>query len=97
MSKVEVCQLRLYVVRGTPNSLRAEQNLTLALAEIGNPAWYCQPEIVDVLTSPRLAVGDDVIVIPTLIGSRGDRRQIILGDLSDTKRLLSFLHSLSSI
>jgi len=93
---IEPRHLRLYVVSGTSNSLRAEHNLMLALAEIGEPAKAFQPEIIDVLNSSRLAIGDGVIVTPTLVGVRGEWRQTILGDLSDTKRLLLFLSSLLS-
>jgi hypothetical protein len=69
----------------------------LALAEIGEPAKAFQTEIIDVLNSSRLAIGDGVIVTPTLIGVCGAWRQIILGDLSDIKRLLLFLNSLLSV
>jgi len=88
--------LRLYVVTGTSNSIRAEQNLMSALAHIGEPAKAIQPEIIDVLVGSGKATGDGVIVTPTLIGVSGAWRQIILGDLSDKKRLLLFLHSLLS-
>jgi hypothetical protein len=93
MPNVEPRQLRLYVARGTPNSVRAEQNLKLALAEA---AGGFQPEVIDVLSNSRRAIKDGVIVTPTLIGHCGERRQIILGDLSDMKRLLLFLHNLLS-
>jgi hypothetical protein len=94
---MEPRNLRLYVLRGTPNSTRAEQNLELALAEIGGPAATIKPEIIDVVTSSRLALNDGVIVTPTLIGRRGEWCQTILGDLSDMKRLQLFLLCLTSV
>jgi hypothetical protein len=94
---METYHLRLYIARGTPNSLRAERNLVLALTAIGEPASALQTEIVDVLDGAGLAVGEGVIVTPTLIGDRAGWRQVILGDLSDTKRLLLFLHDLSAV
>ncbi len=90
-------QLRLYVVRGTPNSLRAEQNLRSALTVIGAAATACDPEIIDVINNSSLAMSDGVIVTPTLIGRSGVWRQIILGDLSDATRLQLFLNTLLSI
>jgi hypothetical protein len=94
---MRVQQLRLYVVHGTPNSIRAEKNLRLALTEISSDPTVCEPEIIDVVNNAGLALGDGVIVTPTLVGRRGASRQIILGDLSDMDRLRLFLRSLFAV
>ncbi len=94
---METYHLRLYMAGGTPNSLRGQRNLTLALAKIRKPASAIQTEIVDVLDAASLAIGEGVIVTPTLIGGRAGWRQVILGDLSDTKRLTLFLRNLSAV
>jgi hypothetical protein len=93
---MEPRHLRLYVLRGTLNSTRAERNLQQALAEIGEPAASIQADIIDVFASSKRAISDGVIVTPTLIGCRGDWRQMILGDLSDRKRLDLFLQHMIS-
>jgi len=77
--------LRLYVARGTPNSARAEQNLAAAL--VGRDDLRLHLEIIDVFVEARRALRDGVTVTPTLIACKGDQRQMLIGDLTETKRL----------
>jgi len=77
--------LRLYVARGTPNSARAEQNLAAALA--GRDDLRHHLEIINVFVEARRALRDGVMVTPTLIACKGDQRQMLIGDLTETKRL----------
>jgi hypothetical protein len=88
------CVLRLYVARGTPNSVRAEQNLRSALSAMGGRADFFGLEIVDVFTRPKLAIADGVIVTPTLFARRSGARHIIFGDLSNETKLQMFFDML---
>lgn len=80
--------LRLYIAGKSATSQRAEQNL-LELRRSLDPAW--QIEIVDVLTRPELAEQAGILATPTLSYEHPDRPRRIIGDLSDTKRVLKFL------
>lgn len=81
--------LRLYVAGKSASSRRAEQNLQRLLAVIESESWDI--EIVDVLTKPELAEKAGVIATPTLSYEHSVRPRRIVGDLSDTRRVLEFL------
>jgi circadian clock protein KaiB len=85
-------RLRLYVARDTPNSARAERNLMAALKDLGGGGLVL--EVVDVFTHPKRAITDGVIVTPMLIGLRTKGRLIMIGDLTDTAKLMALLQSL---
>lgn len=77
--------LRLYVVGGTTRSARALTNLRrICDAYLPNAVI----EIIDVATDPERARSDDILVIPTLIRELPQPVQKIIGDLSDTERVL---------
>ena len=84
--------VRLYVARGTPNSNRAELNLSLALRELEGASLGVPIEVVDVFSEPKRAIKDGIIVTPTLIGFSAMGRHIILGDLGDAEKLRLLLH-----
>ena len=73
-------RLRLYIARSTPNSVRAEHNLSVVLDGFGD---RLDLEIVDVFAQPKRAITDGVVATPTLIGLAADRRIVLMGDLSD--------------
>lgn len=79
--------LRLYVARSTPNSVRAEQKLSVVLERIGDRLRPPELEIIDVFSQPRRAVTDGVVVTPTLIGTVKDRRMVFMEDLSNQDQL----------
>jgi circadian clock protein KaiB len=79
-------QLRLYVAGQTANSLKAFANLKRICEE--NLAGRYQIEVVDLLQNPRLAAGDEIIAIPTLVRKLPTPVRKILGDLSNTERVL---------
>lgn len=87
--------LRLYIAGSTPNSVRAERNLTVALASMQNHQVQPLLEIIDVFLQPRSAVTEGVIVTPTLIGLSGGKRVVLMGDLADREQLESVLVGLS--
>ena len=82
--------LRLYVARGTPNSDRAETNLGVALLKLDGAGAQMPVEIVDVFSDPKRALKDGIIATPTLIGFCVPKRQVIMGDLTDSDQLTSF-------
>ena len=84
--KSQVWKLRLYVAGQTPKSIRAFANLK-ALCEEHLKGLY-QIEVVDLLEHPRLARGDQIVAIPTLVRRLPPPVRKIIGDLSITERVL---------
>jgi circadian clock protein KaiB len=78
--------LRLYVAGQSPRSLRAFENLK-ALCET-HLAGHYEIEIVDLLENPRLARGDQIVAVPTLVRKLPEPVRKIIGDLSNTERVL---------
>jgi circadian clock protein KaiB len=87
-------RLRLYVAKATPNSARAERNLTAALASFGPEISAFDVEIIDVFTHGKRAVTDGVIVTPTLIAVGHGKRLMMMGDLTDATKLRHLLEGL---
>ncbi len=82
----ETWYLRLYVAGESPKSLEAFANLkVLCETHIDHPY---EIEIVDLLLNPRLARGDEILAIPTLVRRLPAPMSKIIGDLSDTDRVL---------
>jgi len=79
-------RLRLYVAGESPKSVLAFANLK-ALCETHMAGQY-EIEIVDLLQNPRLARGDEIIAIPTLVRQLPHPMRKIIGDLSDTDSVL---------
>lgn len=82
----DVWRLRLYVAGKSPKSLDAFRNLK-HLCE-NHLADRYEIEIVDLLEHPRLARGDEIVAIPTLVRQLPAPMRKIIGDLSDTDRVL---------
>ena len=82
----ELWELRLYVTGQSRNSVRAIENLR-RVCEENNPGRY-QIEVVDLLENPRLAVLDQILAVPTVVRKLPMPIKKIVGDLSDTDRLL---------
>lgn len=82
--------LRLYVAGGTPQSLRALINLKAVCAAYLKGRY--QLEVIDVYQEPERARDEQILAVPTLIrASPGPLRRLI-GDLSDTARVLRGLN-----
>lgn len=81
-----VWHLRLYVAGASPNSLKAFANLR-ALCEEHLPGNF-EIEVVDLVASPRRARTDDIVAIPTLVRRLPAPIRKIIGDLSNTDRVL---------
>jgi circadian clock protein KaiB len=82
----EIFQLRLYVAGQTPKCIRAFENLK-RLCEEHLEGQY-QIEIVDLLESPQLARGDQILAVPTLVRRLPPPIKKIIGDLSNSERVL---------
>ncbi len=82
----ELWELRLYVAGVTPNSLTAFENLKRLCEE--HLAGRYRIEVVDLLEQPQLAKGDQILAIPTLVRRLPPPLRKIIGDLSDTERVL---------
>jgi circadian clock protein KaiB len=76
----------LYIAGQTPKSLRAIENLTVICEE--HLAGEYDIEVIDLLEQPRLAKGDEIVAVPTLIRALPEPVRRIIGDLSDTERVL---------
>lgn len=81
-----VMNLKLYVAGKTPKSQAALGNLR-RICEEHMPGRY-KVEVIDLLENPRLAQGDQILAIPTLVRRLPVPVRKIIGDLSDTEKVL---------
>ena len=79
-------ELRLYVAGQTPKSLAAFANLKKICEEHLKGKYHI--EVVDLLQNPQLAGGDQILAIPTLVRKLPPPIKKIIGDLSNTLRVL---------
>jgi circadian clock protein KaiB len=82
----EIWYLRLYVAGQSPKSLRAFANLTTLCEE--HLAGRYEIELIDLVDDPSLARSDDILAIPTLVRRLPAPQRRIIGDLSNTERVL---------
>jgi circadian clock protein KaiB len=78
--------LRLYVAGQTPKSITAFSNLRKVCEE--HLAGKYQIEVIDLIKNPQLAQGDQIVAIPTLVRKLPEPVRKIIGDLSNTERVL---------
>ncbi len=79
-------ELRLYVAGQTPRSIQAFNNLKKICEEHMQGKYHI--EVIDLLKSPQLAKGDQIIAIPTLVRKLPEPLRKIIGDLSNKERVL---------
>ena len=79
-------ELRLYVAGQTPKSIAAFSNLKRVCEE--HLAGKYKLEVVDLIKNPQLAQGDQIVAIPTLVRKLPEPVRKIIGDLSNTERVL---------
>jgi circadian clock protein KaiB len=84
--KVMEWELRLYVAGNTPNSIAAFSNLQEICEE--HMGGRYRIEIIDLFENPQLAQGDQIIAVPTLVRRLPTPIKKIIGDLSNTERVL---------
>ena len=85
-NKPETWELRLYTAGQTPKSITAFNNLK-KMAEQHLKGKY-SIEIIDLTQNPQLAAGDQIFAIPTLVRKLPQPIRKIIGDLSNTERVL---------
>lgn len=78
--------LRLYVAGATPKSVAALRNLQRFCEE--HLAGRYHIEVIDLMKHPQLAKGDQILAVPTLVRKLPEPIRKIIGDLSDTERVL---------
>jgi circadian clock protein KaiB len=81
-----VVELRLYVAGQTPRSLAAISNLNKICAEYSEERYHL--EVIDLAKNPALARNHQILAIPTLVRSLPVPIRKIIGDLSDTERVV---------
>lgn len=78
--------LRLYVAGQTPRSLTAFKNLKEICEEYLKGKYHI--EVIDLMENPTLARGDQILAVPTLVRKLPQPIRKIIGDLSNTERVL---------
>jgi circadian clock protein KaiB len=78
--------LRLYVAGQTKKSLVAFANLKKICEE--HLGGRYRIEVIDLLENPQLAKGDQILAVPTLVRKLPEPIKKIIGDLSNTERVL---------
>jgi len=78
--------LRLYVAGGTPRSAAAFRNVEEFCDE--HLACRYHIEVIDLMKNPQLAKGDQIMAVPTLVRRLPAPIRKIIGDLSNTERVL---------
>ncbi len=82
----EFWELRLYVAGNTPKSIRAFANLQKICEEHLKGKYHI--EVIDLLKNPKLAKGDQIVAVPTLVRKLPPPLKKIIGDLPSELRVL---------
>jgi circadian clock protein KaiB len=82
----EFWELRLYVAGQTPKSITAFSNLKRICEEHLKGKYRI--EVIDLVENPKLAAGDQILAIPTLVRKLPEPVRKIIGDLSNKERVL---------
>ncbi len=82
----DVWELRLYVAGQTQKSMTAFVNLKKICEEHLKGKYTI--EVIDLCKNPQLAAGDQILAIPTLVRKLPEPLRKIIGDLSNTERVL---------
>jgi circadian clock protein KaiB len=86
VATAEIYELRLYVAGQTPKSIAAFANLKKICEE--HLVGKYKIEVIDLMKNPALARGDQIVAIPTLVRKLPEPIRKIIGDLSNTQRVL---------
>jgi circadian clock protein KaiB len=79
-------ELRLYIAGQTPKSVAALKNLSKICDEY-MPEKY-ELKVIDLLKQPQLARGDQIVAVPTVVKNLPVPIRKLIGDLSNTERVL---------
>ena len=86
LSQDKAYRLRLYVAGQTPKSVLALANLQQICEEHLQGRY--EIEVIDLVENPQLAQGDQILALPTLVRRLPEPIKKIIGDLSNTERVL---------
>ena len=86
MAKEQILALRLYIAGQTPKSILALRNITKYCEEHLKGQYTI--EVIDLLKNPKLAEGDQIFAIPTLVRKLPVPIRKIIGDLSNEEKVL---------
>jgi circadian clock protein KaiB len=86
VAPAEFWELRLYVAGQTARAVTAFSNLKRICDEHLKGKYRI--EIIDLLKNPQLAKGDQILAVPTLVRKLPQPVRKIIGDLSNTERVL---------
>jgi len=78
--------LRLYVAGKSPKSVAAIKNIKQICEE--NLQGRYELEVIDLYQQPQLAQDEQIIAVPTLIRELPPPLRRIIGDMSNTERVL---------
>jgi circadian clock protein KaiB len=78
--------LRLYIAGRTTKSVTAFENLKRICEE--HLRGQYEIEVIDLLEQPQLAKGDQILALPTVVRRLPEPIKKIIGDLSNTERVL---------
>jgi circadian clock protein KaiB len=78
--------LKLYVAGQTPKAVRAFSNLRKICEEHLEGRYSI--EVIDLVENPQLGHGDQILALPTLVRQLPAPIKKIIGDLSNTERVL---------
>ena len=84
--RAEFWELRLYVAGQTARAITAFANLKKLCEEHVKCKYHI--EVIDLLKNPQLAKGDQILAVPTLVRKLPVPVRKIIGDLSNTERVL---------
>jgi circadian clock protein KaiB len=84
--KMDSYNLRLYIAGQTPKSLTAIANLHRICEEYLTGRYTI--EVIDLFVTPQLAAGDQIVALPTLVRRLPPPLKRIIGNLSDTEKVL---------
>lgn len=82
--------LRLFITGMTPNSKKAVENIKNICQEHLEGRY--ELEVIDMYQQPDLAAGEQIIAAPTLVKILPSPLKRLIGDLSDTEKVLSGLN-----
>ena len=85
-SEEGIVELKLYVAGQSPRSVRALENLRRVCDEHLEGRY--RVEVIDLQQNPGLARTDEIVAVPTLVRRLPEPIRKIIGDLSDTEKVL---------
>jgi len=87
--EASVYVLRLFITGASPNSIRAVENIKAICEEYLHGRYDLQ--IIDIHQQPKLAEDENAIALPMLIKKSPGPERRMIGDMSDTQRVLKGL------